>query len=99
MTALEAIQQAQQTGQIAITKETANMLEAVENFIDSAEDLNDAFGKFLPDDMADNKATDKFFMDFYTLFDPLQDFVFDTVGGVMLKKALVYGLKGRFEGV
>ncbi len=49
--------------------------------------------------MADNKATDKFFMDFYTLFDPLQDFVFDTVGGVMLKKALVYGLKGRFEGV
>ena len=99
MTALEAIKQARETGQIAITGQTAAMLEAVENFLDAAEDLNSAFETNIPAEMSDNETLDKFFTDFYDLFTPVQDFVFNTFGGVILKKACVYGLKNKFEGL
>lgn len=99
MTALQAIKQAQETGQIAITKQTANLLEAVENFLDAAEDLNTAFETNIPAEMSDNETLDKFYMDFYNLFTPVQDFVFNTIGGVILKTACVYGLKNKFEGL
>jgi hypothetical protein len=49
--------------------------------------------------MSDNETLDKFYTDFYNLFTPVQDFVFNTIGGVILKTACVYGLKNKFEGL
>ena len=99
MTALQAIKQAQETGQIAITKQTANLLEAVENFLDAAEALNTAIDENIPEKMCDNETLDGIFMNFYGLLSPVQDYVFKTVGNIILKSALLYGLKDKFEGL
>ena len=99
MTALEAIKHAQQTGQIAITKQTAHLLEAVENFLDAAEDLNTAIDENVPEEMGDNETLNGIFTDFYGLLSPVQDYVFKTVGNIILKSALLYGLKDKFEGL
>lgn len=99
MTALEAIKHAQETGQIAITKESANLLEAVENFLDAAEALTTAIDDNLPDGMDDNQTIDQISTRFYALLDPVQEYVLETVGKINLKRALLYGLKDKFEGL
>ena len=52
MTALEAIKHAQETGQIAITKQTANLIEAAVNFLDAAEAVATAVSENIPDGMS-----------------------------------------------
>ena len=99
MTALEAIQQAQQTGQIAITKETANILEAVarlqaaaENYVSTAEDN-------LPCEISDTVTCNRLLDGFYERFNPVTDYVFSTVGEIMLKRVFYFQQKGNFSGI
>ena len=97
MKALEAIKHAQETGQIAITKQSANLLEAVEKFFDSAENLTKTIDDNLPDEMTEesNEITTRFFV----LLDPVQEYVLETVGKINLKRALLYGQIDKFNGL
>lgn len=99
MTALEAIKHAQQTGQIAITKQTANLIEAAVNFLDAAEAVATAVSENIPDGMDDNETIDQINTKFFALLEPVQEYVLETVGKINLKRALLYGLTDKFEGL
>lgn len=94
MTALEAIQQAQQTGKIAITKQTANILDALVRFREDAYHLFDVIEENKPDEAA---SLDRFFDFFY----PFEDYIFTRLGETMLKGALIFNSDkdGKFEGL
>ena len=99
MTPLEALKQAQKTGQIAISKQSANLLEALENFFDSAENLTTAIADNAPEEMGDNETINQITTRFFALLDPAQEFVLETIGKMNLKRALLYGQIDRFEGL
>ena len=99
MTALQAIQQAQQTGQIAITKQTANMLEAVARLQEAAENYVSATEDNLPCEMSDTDTCNTLLDDFYEHFNPVTDYVFSTVGGIMLKRVFLFQQTDNFNGL
>ena len=99
MTILQAIQQAQETGQIAITKKTANILKALAEFDQAAADLTTAIDDNLPSEMSDRETSDNIMGEFYRLYSPLQEYVFKTIGNVMLSGAFNFQLIGKFEGL
>ena len=99
MTALQAIKQAQQTGQIAITKETANILKALAEFDQAAADLTTAIDDNLPDEMSDRETSDNIMGEFYSLYSPLQEYVFKIIGEIVLNGVFLYQLRNKFEGL
>ena len=99
MTPIEALKQAQKTGQIAISKQSANLIEALENFFNSAENLTTAIADNMPVEMGDNETINEITTQFYTLLDPAQEFVLETIGKINLKRALLYGRIDSFEGL
>lgn len=99
MTALQAIQQAQQTGQIAITKQTANMLEAVARLQAAAENYVSATEDNLPCEISGNDTCDKLMCDFYERFDRVTDYAFSTVGGIMLQRVFMFQQTDNFNGL
>ncbi len=99
MTALQAIQQAQQTGQIAITKQTANMLEAVARLQAAAENYVSATEDSLPCEISDTDTCNRLLDDFYKHFNPVTDYAFSTVGGIMLKRVFLFQQTDNFSGL
>ena len=99
MTILQAIQQAQETGQIAITKETANILKALAEFDQAAADLITAIDDNLPSEMSDRETVDKITGDFYSLYSPLQEYVFKIIGEIVLNGVFLYQLRNKFDGL
>lgn len=98
MTALQAIRQAQETGQIALTKQTANILEALATFEQAAEDLNTAIDENSPFEIGDPKTIDEITNEFYTLYEPLQEYIYRAVGSIMLKRGFMFQRKDEFSG-
>lgn len=99
MTALQAIEQARETGQIAITEQTANMLEAVARLQAAAENYVSATEDNLPCEISGNDTCDKLMCDFYERFDRVTDYAFATVGGIMLKRVFLYQQTDKFGGL
>lgn len=96
---MQAFQQAQETGQIAITERTARFLMAIEKFENAADDLVTAFNENLPAEMDDIDLCNSLSDGFYNLFRPLQDYVYTTVGGIMFKSLFWYQFTNKFEGL
>lgn len=99
MTALQAIQQAQQTGQIAITKQTANMLEAVARLQAAAENYVSVTEDSLPCEISGTDTCNRLMDDFYKYFNPVLDYAFSTVGGIMLKRVFLFQQTDNFSGL
>lgn len=99
MTALEAIKQAQETGQIAITKQTANLLEAVARLQEAAENYVSATEDNLPCEMSDTDTCNTLLDGFYNRFNPVTDYVFSTVGEIMLKRVFYFQQTDKFSGL
>ena len=97
MTALQAFEQAQETGLIKTTKETANILSALAAFDQAAEDLTNAIDANLPVELIDR--SDEFTGGFYSLYSELQDYTFKIVGEIILKSVFLYKRVGQFEGL
>ena len=96
MTQLEALRQAQETGQIAITQQTVNILKSLAEFDQAATNLITAIEDGLPDD---NQANDGIIInDFYRLLSPLQDYVYSKVGVIVLQGVFLYQCR-NFEGL
>ena len=94
MTQLEAFKQAQETGQIAITKGTASILEAFVRFREDAYTLANVIEENKP---AEASSLDKYF----DLFYPLDEYVLASIGELMLQGALIYRSDKdcKFEGL
>lgn len=99
MTALEAIRQARETGQIAITGQTANMLEAVARLQEAAENYVSATEDSLPCEMSDTDTCNRLLDDFYKHFNPVTDYVFSTVGEIVLKRVFLFQPTDKFSGL
>lgn len=99
MTPLQAFKQAQETGQIAITKETATIINAVAKLDEAAENLMRAIENNMPCEMSDIETCDKISNEFYNRFNPVMEYVFSTVGEISLKRCLFYQLINKFEGI
>ena len=99
MTPSQAFQQAQQTGQIAITKQTANMLEAVARLQAAAENYVSATEENLPCEISDTDTCNRLMDDFYKYFNPVLDYAFSTVGGIMLKRVFLFQQTDNFSGL
>ena len=96
MTQLEALRQAQETGQIAITQQTVNILKSLAEFDQAATNLITAIEDGLPDD---SQANDGIIInDFYRLLSPLQDYVYSKVGVIVLQGVFLYQCR-NFEGL
>lgn len=83
MTALEAMKQAQETGQIAITKQTASILEAYVRFREDAYTLANVIEENKP---AETSSLDQYF----DLFYPLDEYILTSIGDLMLQGALIF---------
>lgn len=99
MTALQAIQQARETGQIALTKPTANILEALADFDRASENLVLALTENLPCEMSDLQTTDKLTDEFFNLMQPVDKWLYEQVGFIMLKGVFVFQFRNKFEGL
>lgn len=99
MTALQAIQQAQQTGQIALSKPTANILQALAEFDQSSEKLCTAIADNLPCEMSDNETVDKIIGGYLNVIDPVQTYLYKEVGDIMFKGVFLYTMINKFEGL
>lgn len=100
MTPLEAFKQAQETGQIKITKETAAILEAVQTLSDAAGNWLSTFEDNMPCEMReDNKLCNAVYDDFCELYNPLLDYVCSIVGEVCFKGLFVHSLRDEFNGI
>lgn len=99
MTPLQAFKQAQETGQIAITRETANILNAVATLNEAAGNLIEAIENNMPCEISDPETCNKIMGEFYNRFNPVMDYVFATVGEISLKRCLYFQLVDKFEGI
>lgn len=99
MTPLQAIQQAQETGQIQVTKKTANILQALAAFDKATEELTSAIDDNLPCEMSDPKTSDKIMDDFFNLYSPLQEYIYKTIGDIMFRGVFIYQFRDKFEGL
>ncbi len=99
MTALQAIQQARETGQIALTKPTANILEALAAFDKATEDLTTAIDENLPVEISDPKASDTIMNEFYNLYSPLQEYIYKTIGDIVFRGVFVFQFRNEFKGL
>ena len=101
MTQLEALRQAQETGQIAITQQTVNILKSLAEFDQAATNLITAIENGLPDSDSqanDGIINDEVINDFYRLLSPLQDYVYSKVGVIVLQGVFLYQCR-NFEGL
>lgn len=99
MTPLQAIKHAQETGQIAITKQTANMLEAVARLQAAAENYVSATEENLPCEISDTDTCNRLLDGLYNCFNPVTDYVFSTVGEIMLKRVFYFQQTDKFSGL
>lgn len=99
MTALQAIQQAQETGKIAITERTANILKALAAFEQATEDMTAAIDDNLPSEMNDSKTHEMIIGGFYDLYSPLQEYLFKTIGKIMFDGVFLFSFRDQFEGL
>ena len=99
MTQLEALKKAQETGQIAITKETANILNAVAMFDKAIDELTTTFADNLPCEISDNETIDGITDKVYELLRPLQDYIFAMVGDITMRRMLIFSFRDKFNGL
>lgn len=99
MTPLEAFQQAKETGQIQITKQTADILASIAAFRKAADDMTDSIIDNLPEEISYADTVDKFTDDFYGHFSPLMDYLSSWLGTMLYEKVFLLGTVDKFEGV
>ena len=99
MTPLQAIEQAQQTGQIAITQPTANILAAMAAFDSAAADLVNAMQDNLPSEIGDNETQNMIAHGFFEVISPVQEYVYKTVGNIMFQGVFHFQGLNEFDGL
>ena len=99
MTVLQAIQQARDTGQIALSKPTANNLQALAAFDQATEDLTTAIDEKLSVEIGDPETSDTIMDEFYNLYSPLQEYIYKTIGDIMFRGVFVFQFRNEFKGL
>lgn len=99
MTALQAIQQARETGQIALSKPTANILQALAEFDKASENMALALTENLPCEMSDLQTADKLTDDFLNLMQPVEQWLYEQIGFIMFKGLFVFQIRNEFQGL
>ena len=99
MTALQAFKQAQETGQIKVTKQTANLLKALAAFEQATEELTMAIDENLPVEISDTDTRNKITDEFHAVYSPLREYIYKTMGEMVFKGVFVFQLRDDFKGL
>ena len=99
MTIQEALTEARETGKIAVTKETLNMLQAVENLCKAQEGIIMAIDENCPDEMGDATTINSLENGIYEGIAQTYDGVFAAVGEIILRGMFLCQQRDDFKGI